>query len=133
MALPKNDYKRVVIKNCYETSITQESKIGETIIIIFNGYQKMVRTISNNHIRQNVSTIIKSSLAFRTFSYVSIDTIHVPPTSFCLVMLPVLSSVHFFLYFAHYLICCILYLIHCLCHFQSSSEEACARRRQKRR
>jgi len=42
----------------------------------------MVKTISNNHIKQTVSTITKSPLALRTFSYVSTTTIHVPPISF---------------------------------------------------
>ncbi len=106
-ALPKNDYKRVVIKNCYETNITQENKTGETIIIIFNSYQKMVRTVSNNHIRQNVSTIIKSPLAFRTSSYVSIATIHVPPTSFLFRYATSIIKCSFF-----FLFCPLFHLLH---------------------
>jgi hypothetical protein len=42
----------------------------------------MVKTVSNDHIRQNISTITKSPLALKTFPYVSIATIHLPPTSF---------------------------------------------------
>jgi len=58
------------------------SKTNETIIFIFNGYQKLIETVSNDHIKQTVSTITKGPFALKTFSYVSIVIVHVPPTSF---------------------------------------------------
>jgi hypothetical protein len=42
----------------------------------------MVGIVSNNHIKQTISIITKNPLAFKTFSYVSTATIHVPLISF---------------------------------------------------
>jgi hypothetical protein len=96
------------------------SKTNETIIFISNGYQKLIGTVSNDHIKQTVSTITKGPFALKTFSYVSMSLFMYLLLVFCFVILPLLSSVHFLLYFAHCLIHYILYLVHCLCHFRSS-------------
>jgi len=85
----KGHYLKMVIKEQLSKTTKQLlpkkvviSKTGEAIVIVSNNYQKMVKTISNDHIRQTICTITKSPLALRTFSYVSIATINVPPTSF---------------------------------------------------
>jgi hypothetical protein len=93
------------------------SKTNETIIFISNGYQKLIGIVSNDHIKQIVSTITKGPFALKTFSYVSMSLFMYLLLVFCFVILPLLSSVHFLLYFAHCLIHYILYLVHCLCHF----------------
>ncbi len=81
--------------------------MGEIVTTIFNGYQKMIKTVSNSHIRLTILAVTESPLTLRVFSYLNTSIVHVPPTNFLFHYVVGVLRCSFPL-----LLCPLLYLLH---------------------
>jgi hypothetical protein len=70
--VPKNGYKRVIIKSCYKKPLLGKVVTTETnkmVTTVSNGYLRIVEIVSNGHIRLTILAIIKSPSTLKVFLF----------------------------------------------------------------